>query len=594
MVILMSNIENFKAERNNKKEGIIDIYNPNGYSIEKENEEFLSTYEKVKNDFAKYVGLWRVCPDLFIDFITPKNSKFKLFFYQRIFLRTAMRSKYFYATFTRAFSKSFLSILILHIKLVLYPGISLFICSGGKGQASNIAKEKIEEIWEKFPLLKREIKDYQFAKDYVKIVTHSNSKLDIVAVRESSRGGRRHAGLIEEAILVDGTLLNEVIVPLMNVNRRAKNGDVDPNEPHKQQIFVTTAGYKNTFAYNKLKQILVWMAVKENEAFVLGGSWRIPVLHKLLDPNFVEELKEDGTYNPLSFDREYESIWTGSGEDSFFNEDIITRNRTIKEAEDEPDKKMETDAYRMFYIISVDVARSEGNQNANTVALISKIKQNKKSGLCVTNLVNMKVFHGEHFEEQSIKVKKIIFKYNAEMCVVDGNGLGAGLMDYLVKDNIDDTGEVFPALSVINDSSYDKYKTQTSLPLLYSMKSQGIAGQIHVNCLSQISSGKVKFLIDEMEARANIIKTKKGKDMQGQQMAEYLSPYLNTTLLKDEMLNLKSKQSGKEIILDRINSGIQKDRFSATEYLLWYVKDIEDKAKRPKESYDNFDSLVLW
>lgn len=234
----MSNIANFKASRNNKKDGVIDIYNPDGYSIEKESVDYLSTYDKVKDEFSKYVALWRACPDIFIDFITPKNSKFKLFFYQRVFLRTAMRSKYFYATFTRAFSKSFLSILILHIKLVLYPGITLFICSGGKGQAADIAKEKIEEIWEKFPLLKREIKDYTFSKDYIKIVTHSGSKLDIVAVRESSRGKRRHAGLVEEAILVDGTLLNEVIVPLMNVNRRARNGEVDPNEPHKQQLFV--------------------------------------------------------------------------------------------------------------------------------------------------------------------------------------------------------------------------------------------------------------------------------------------------------------------------------------------------------------------
>ena len=69
------------------------------------------------------------------------------------------------------------------------------------------------------------------------------------------------------------------------------------------------------------------MVTKENEAFVMGGSWRIPVLHNLLDPNFVEELKEDGTYNPLSFDREYNSIWTGSSENSFFNEDMISKKR---------------------------------------------------------------------------------------------------------------------------------------------------------------------------------------------------------------------------------------------------------------------------
>ena len=588
-------MNNFKTERNNKSLGVLDIHNPEGNTFENfenNNKESLSTFESVKDDFGKYVSLWRQCPDLFIDFITPKNSKFKLFFYQRVFLRTAIRSKYFYATFTRAFSKSFLSILILHIKLILYPGISLFICSGGKGQAANIAKEKIEEIWEKFPALKREIKDYQFQKDYVKIITHSGSKLDIVAVRESTRGGRRHAGLVEEAILVDGKLLNEVIVPLMNVNRRAKNGDVDPNEPHKQQIFVTTAGYKNTFAYDKLKQILVWMVVKNDEAFVLGGSWKIPVLHKLLDPNFVDDLKEDGTFNPLSFDREYESIWTGSGADSFFNEDMISKNRVLKDYEEKPNFKVtDSKKYQVKYVISVDVARSEGNQNANTVVTVGKCKQNLSTGYCITNIVNMFVFHGEHFEEQAIKVKKIVFKYQAEMCIADLNGLGAGIADYLVKENIDELGEIYPAFSMVNDDRFDKYKTDDSLPLLYAMRSQGIAGKIHVNCLSQISSGKVKFLIDEMEAKINI--NKSNKNITGYELADQLSPYMNTTFLKDEMLNLRAKQTGKDIILERMNKSIQKDRFSSLEYLLWYVKELEDMYKE-EDDYSDDDSIVMF
>lgn len=46
-------------------------------------------------------------------------------------------------------------------------------------------------------------------------------------------------GLMEEVILIDGTALNEVIIPLMNVSRRAANGDVDPDETlNKSQIYV--------------------------------------------------------------------------------------------------------------------------------------------------------------------------------------------------------------------------------------------------------------------------------------------------------------------------------------------------------------------
>lgn len=95
--------------------------------------------------------------------------------------------------------------------------------------------------------------------------------------------------------MVDGVKLNEVIIPLMNVSRRATCGEVDPNEVlNKSQTYITTAGFKGTFAYQKLIQILVWQVVSPGKAFVMGGSWRIPVMHNLLDKSFVQDLKADG------------------------------------------------------------------------------------------------------------------------------------------------------------------------------------------------------------------------------------------------------------------------------------------------------------
>ena len=46
--------------------------------------------------------------------------------------------------------------------------------------------------------------------------------------------------------------------------------------------------------YDKLIQILVWEIVKPDRAMIMGGTWRIPVLMKLLDKNFVSDLKMDG------------------------------------------------------------------------------------------------------------------------------------------------------------------------------------------------------------------------------------------------------------------------------------------------------------
>lgn len=48
------------------------------------------------------ISFWRAYPDKFVDFLVGPNGKFKLFFYQRIFLRAVMRNRYSFMTFPRA------------------------------------------------------------------------------------------------------------------------------------------------------------------------------------------------------------------------------------------------------------------------------------------------------------------------------------------------------------------------------------------------------------------------------------------------------------------------------------------------------------
>lgn len=39
----------------------------------------------------EYISFWREYPDLFVDFMNGPNGKFKFFYYQRVFIRVAMR-----------------------------------------------------------------------------------------------------------------------------------------------------------------------------------------------------------------------------------------------------------------------------------------------------------------------------------------------------------------------------------------------------------------------------------------------------------------------------------------------------------------------
>ena len=533
-----------------------------------------------------YVAYWREYPDKFVDFLCGSNPEnFHLFFYQRVFLRAVMRHRYAYATFPRAYSKSFLSVLVLMIRCILYPGSHLFVTTGGKEQAAGIAREKAEEICKLIPGMKNEI-DWsrgatKASKNMVEYIFKNGSKLDIIAAQQSSRGKRATGGLMEECILIDQTLLNEVIIPTMNVDRRLADGSRQEDEPvNKSQIYVTTAGWKNSFAYEKLIQLLIQQITEPGSAIVLGGTWRVPVMEKLLRKSFIEELKLDGTYNDSSFAREYESEWSGDAENAFFSAEKFDKHRVLLQPEYEYSGRSTKSA---FYVLGIDV----GRKGCTSEVCVFKVTP-QAQGASLKTLVNLYTWDEEHFEAQAINIKKLFYKYKARQVVIDANGLGIGLVDFMVKDQIDpETGELLPNFGVSNDEEnfYKQFRTaDTEMDAMYLIKANApINTEAHSYVQTQLSSGKIKFLIDENQAKVKLMSTKMGQQMDNDKRADYLKPFTLTTILREQMLNLVEENEGVNIILKQSSRSIKKDKFSAFEYGLYYIKQKEDKKKRRKK-----------
>lgn len=62
--------------------------------------------EKIIPIARQYISFWREYPDIFVDFMQTGGKEdveltFKLYSYQRVFLRIGMRYKYVYAVFPR-------------------------------------------------------------------------------------------------------------------------------------------------------------------------------------------------------------------------------------------------------------------------------------------------------------------------------------------------------------------------------------------------------------------------------------------------------------------------------------------------------------
>ena len=548
-------------------------------------EEYLKTHE---DNLRELIDLYTAYPDIYLDTIKPADSTFELFFYQRIVLRAIMRYKEVYVTACRAFSKSFITILAIFLQCIFMPGTKRFICAPNKNQSAQIAKEKIFEIYEKWPLLKKEViggdvldTPGNFGKDYVTIKFRNGSQFDVVGALDSQRGGRRHGGLIDEIRDHDEVAINEIVLPLMNVSRRLPDNTVNDREPNQQTLCMTSAGVKTSFAYDKLIDMFENAIIDPNSSFVFGCDYRVPALHGLLDKTYINKLKMSPSYNEESFAREYMSIWSGSSDESWFNYDKLTKYRKIKNPEMHSKNKLNANE---FYLLSVDV----GRLNDQTVCCVFRV--NIVQDRYVATLVNLYVLGRtpatKPFSVQARDLKMIIKDYNPKEVIIDTNGLGLGIADEMIQVQYGPNGEILPAYGFFNDDDYKKIQPKEAKCILYGIKANGpLNSKIHGNAYSRINGGMCRFLIKEQEAKSALLSTKVGQKMSTEQRVKRLLPHEMTTKLFEEMANLRLKRTGVslDIVLEQINSRFPKDKYSAFAYGLWRIKELEEENYKKKK-----------
>ena len=319
---------------------------------------------------------------------------------------------------------------------------------------------------------------------------------------------------------------------------------------------------------------------------IMGGTYETPVISGLLDEDFVEQLRLQGTFNDESFNREYRSIWSGDVENAFFSSEKFDKYRVLLQPEYEYSGRSSKSAY---YVFGIDVGRI----GCTTEICVFKVTP-QIQGAAHKTLVNIYTYDAEHFETQCIHIKHLYYKYRPRRIAIDGNGLGVGLIDYLIKAQDTEDGEYLPPFGVYNTDEYPEYKKfvtpETVRDLLYVIKANApINTQAYSYAQTQMFSGKIRFLIDEGLAKTKLMSTKQGQNMNIDERNEYLRPFILTSILKEQMLNLVQENEGVNIILKQSNRSIKKDKFSAFIYGLYYIRYEEElNKKRKKRDISNF------
>lgn len=324
------------------------------------------------------------------------------------------------------------------------------------------------------------------------------------------------------------------------------------------------------------------MVTDPDKAFVMGGTYRIPVIAGLQDADFIDELKKDGSYNEATFSREYESVWTGSVEGSFFDSKWIDDNRELNVPEYKESGNKGVNAY---YVLGVDVGR-RGDQTEITVI---KARPHTNASTAFS-LVNIESLEDMHFEDQALIIKRMYNSYKPKAIVIDGNGVGAGLVDYLVRPTYDRSSEEWiGGFGVINDddNEYKRFRTSDTIDnVLYIIKANApLNTEMHSNLQNQLRHGRIKFLVDENVAKGKLLATQVGKKMTPEQRGNRLKPYNLTTVLKMQLMNLVYENDGVNIILKQANKSVKKDKVSSLEMALYWIHQEESRKKRRKASF---------
>lgn len=501
-------------------------------------------------------------PDSFLDLTKPPKGGLNLHLDQRIYLRVMLRFTSFYGVFPRGYGKTFDEVLASMLACIFFPEISISLSAQTKENAADLLKDKYNEILRFYPLLKNEIDKANFAKGDALVVFKNGSRLDNLANSQTSKGQRRKRINMEESALIDNDTFLDALLPIVEVPRVCvgKYSIVDPEELNQQINFFTTAGFKGSDEYQRSVDMVKDM-INLNGKIVLGSSFWLPCWYgRGSTKSQIFQKKRDMTM--ISFAQNYESKWVGAASGALVNINKLMNCRSLtspvlssKNKEDE------------FYI-GVDVARSQNTSNNQSFISVIKVNRTKdKTKIVSMDLVNLiNIPNIMNFTAQACVIKKYKKLYNAKNVIVDGNGLGAGLIDELLKESFDPiTKESLGCWDTINDDNMPEVP-EIAEKILYNLKAQSAQSKIVTNFIDVVDSGKFRMLESKQQSEF----TEKEYD----DFDNCIAPYLQTDCLFEEIANLKLKHlSNGGVTIEKVVNKLDKDRVSATIYVLWYINE---------------------
>lgn len=514
----------------------------------------------------------------------------------------------------RGIGKSFLSAVYCVIRCILYPGTRICIASSTRGQSINVLEKIIQELKPISPELCAEIneKESKINGTNALIVFNNTSVIKVVTASDSSRGNRCNVLLLDEFRLVSKDTIDTVLRKFLTQRRMPMYSALTEQERLAEYskeknltMYLSSAYYKDHWSYTKCLD--TWDAmVSGRKQFVCGLPYQLSIAEGLLDPEAVADEMAESDFSDIKWLIEMCAEFYGSGEDAFFDFDSIARNRRLRYPilPDSISSKVSSNSVRIqpkqkgeIRILSADIALMSSKKNLNdATAIFINMLSPTKSGRYISNIVFPDTYEGLRTDDQALIIRKLFDEYSCDYLVLDCSGLGLGVYDSLARDITDsDTGEIYPALSCYNNQEMASRCTVPGAPkVIWAIKAGAQFNSDIAYLLREgFRSGRIRLLANEFESEEYLNELKGYASLNPPEKMKFQMPYIQTTLLIDELINLQHEGVGNKVRIYE-KSGMRKDRYSSLAYNYYVATQLENKmAKRQGSSLESSDIFVI-
>lgn len=509
--------------------------------------------------------------------------------FQKILLWAMMHFDYFMFIAARSLGKSWLTALFCICKAILYPGSKIIVTSGTLQQANEVLLKIKDDFMPKSPILRNEIKDLYVNQNKGEIYFYNGSWIKTRTSTDNARSARANLIIVDEFRMVDKTILDTVIRKFLG-DPRHPNFLNKPEYKHREdllesnkEVYMSSAWMRDHWSWKKAQAYTLNFFNDKRKYFITGLPYQLAIREGLLLRSQVENEMSEQDFSQTLFSMEMECIWLGDTEGSFFKLEDFNKRRTLDKALyplEFYNNDIEIPDPVEKRILSLDIALMASNKKKkndasafyiNDLELINDVSYK-------SNYIYGETHEGLITDELGLMTMRYFHKYKCTDLVLDCNGCGLGVYDYITKSHYDpETGEEYPAMTCINDEDMSsRCKDSNAIKVVWSVKaSQKFNTQICILLRDRIRNGRVNFLKNELLVDDYL--TKKYKPfvkLSPTEQAKLKMGYLQTTLAGYELIKLQTVSTGTDIKVKEL-SGARKDRYSSLAYNEWCASQLE-------------------